>query len=46
YQMQNLPYHQAIDYMGELFASLCLTEDAKEGVQAFLEKRKPLWKKH
>ena len=46
YQMQNLPYHQAIDYMDELFASLCLTEDAKEGVQAFFEKRKPLWKKH
>ncbi|MCK4241089.1 MAG: enoyl-CoA hydratase/isomerase family protein [Candidatus Atribacteria bacterium] len=46
YQMQDLPYHQAIDYMGELFASLCLTEDAKEGVQAFLKKRKPLWKKH
>jgi len=45
YQMQDLPYHQAIDCMGELFASLCLTEDAKEGVQAFLEKRKPLWKK-
>ena len=44
YQMQDLPYHEAIDYMGELFASLCLTEDAKEGVQAFLEKRKPLWK--
>jgi len=44
YQMQDLPYHEAIDYMGELFASLCLTEDAKEGVQAFLEKRKPVWK--
>jgi enoyl-CoA hydratase/carnithine racemase len=46
YQMQDLPYHQAIDYMGELFASLCMSQDTKEGVQAFLEKRKPLWKKH
>jgi len=45
YQMQDLPYHEAIDYMGELFASLCLTEDAQEGVRAFLEKRKPDWKK-
>ena len=45
YQMQDMPYHEAIDYMGELFASLCLTEDAREGVNAFLEKRKPAWKK-
>jgi len=45
YQMQDLPYHQAVDYMGELFASLCMSQDAKEGIQAFLEKRKPLWKK-
>jgi len=45
YQMQDLPYHEAIDYMGELFASLCLTEDAQEGVRAFLEKRNPNWKK-
>jgi enoyl-CoA hydratase/carnithine racemase len=44
YQMQDLPYHQAIDYMGELFSGLCTTKDAEEGVQAFLEKRKPLWK--
>ncbi len=46
YQMQNMPYHQEIDYMGELFASLCLTKDAKEGVQAFFEKSRPLWEKH
>ena len=46
YQMQDLSYHQAIDYMGELFASLCMSQDAKEGVQTFLEKRKPLWKKY
>ena len=42
--MSDLPYHQGIDYMGELFASLCATEDAEEGVKAFLEKRKPVWK--
>ena len=44
YKMSDLPYHKALDYMGELFASLCATEDAAEGVSAFLEKRKPVWK--
>jgi enoyl-CoA hydratase/carnithine racemase len=44
YAMQDVPYHQSIDYLSELFAALCSTEDAEEGVQAFLEKRKPEWK--
>jgi enoyl-CoA hydratase/carnithine racemase len=44
YGMQDLPYHQALDYLGELFAALCSTEDAQEGVQAFIEKRDPVWK--
>jgi enoyl-CoA hydratase/carnithine racemase len=44
YAIADLPYHQALDYAGELFASLCSTEDAQEGVQAFAEKRKPVWK--
>jgi enoyl-CoA hydratase/carnithine racemase len=44
YAMQDVPYHDSIDYLSELFAALCSTEDAEEGVTAFLEKRKPAWK--
>lgn len=41
YQMQDIPYHQSNDYMNELFASLASTENAQEGIKAFLEKRAP-----
>jgi len=44
YGMSEIPYHQALNYMDELFASLCATEDALEGIEAFLEKRDPIWK--
>ena len=44
YGMSDLPYHQALDYLGEMFAALCGTEDATEGVRAFTERRKPDWK--
>jgi len=44
YGMSEIPYHQALDYMDELFASLCSTEDAREGIEAFQKKRKPVWK--
>ncbi len=44
YGMSEIPYHQSLDYMDELFASLCSTEDAREGLTAFVEKRKPVWK--
>ena len=44
YGMSETPYHQALDYMDELFASLCSTEDSQEGINAFLEKREPVWR--
>jgi enoyl-CoA hydratase/carnithine racemase len=44
YAAAELDYRQAFEYMNEAFARLCSTEDAQEGVKAFLEKRKPSWK--
>lgn len=36
-------YHDSLKLMDDLFAALCVTEDAQEGVRAFLEKRDPVW---
>jgi enoyl-CoA hydratase/carnithine racemase len=44
YGMADIPYHQALDMLSDMFAALCSTEDAEEGVRAFLEKRTPVWK--
>jgi enoyl-CoA hydratase/carnithine racemase len=43
YGMEDVPYQQALDILSERFAALCCTEDAEEGVKAFLEKRTPEW---
>ncbi len=43
-RLQDIPYPQSLDVMDDLFATLASTEDAVEGVDAFLKKRKPVWK--
>jgi enoyl-CoA hydratase/carnithine racemase len=43
YAAVDMDYGNAFDHMNEVFARLCTTDDAKEGVTAFLEKRQPVW---
>lgn len=44
YKMSDLEYDKAFELTANHFAALCTTEDAHEGVNAFLNKRKPNWK--
>jgi enoyl-CoA hydratase/carnithine racemase len=43
YASSDMTYTQQFDYMNEAFARLCSTQDAREGVAAFFEKRPPRW---
>jgi enoyl-CoA hydratase/carnithine racemase len=43
YASEDMGYFQQFDLMNEAFARLCSSDDAKEGVQAFFAKRKPVW---
>jgi len=38
-----MSFDQAIAYTESQIALLAMTEDAKEGLAAFAEKRKPVW---
>ena len=44
YQMIDIPFRQRFVLNSELMTRLSNTEDAHEGIQAFTEKRQPVWK--
>jgi len=44
YRQWDMAEGQAYEFAKELIAANALMEDAKEGISAFLEKRKPRWK--
>jgi len=43
YHSEDMSYEEQFAYMNEAFARLCTTDDAKEGVTAFFERRDPVW---
>ncbi len=42
----DLPLHEGLRYEATLFGQCCATQDFAEGVSAFLERRKPVFKGH
>lgn len=44
YKMADLDYEKAFELANNHFSILCTTEDANEGIESFLNKRKPEWK--
>jgi len=44
YQMIDMPFRQRFALNREVMTRLCTTEDAIEGINAFIEKRHPVWK--
>ena len=43
YTQSDMEYFKAMDYLKEMVAVVSTTEDSKEGISAFLQKRKPQW---
>ncbi|HNS77270.1 MAG TPA: enoyl-CoA hydratase-related protein [Syntrophorhabdus sp.] len=44
YLAADMDYYKAFECMTDNLARLCTTEDCQEGINAFMEKRQPVWK--
>ncbi|MBU2514341.1 enoyl-CoA hydratase/isomerase family protein [bacterium] len=41
YKMSDMPFEEGLDFLANQLTAIASTEDAKEGIMAFLEKREP-----
>jgi hypothetical protein len=44
YTIQDMEYGKALRYLRELITLVGLSDDAREGIAAFFDKREPQWK--
>jgi len=42
-KQEDLTIEQALPYLQEMLAETIASPDAREGIMAFIEKRKPVW---